>query len=78
MPSFRQLWFRLFLQDEASFMQILGIGFLIQGRVVKALQYQQKALQSVNRRLSDPRKQISNGIMGAVMAYTVADVSLEY
>ena len=40
----------------------------------KTIEYQQRALQSVNERLSDPVASVSEGIIGAIISFLTFNV----
>lgn len=78
-PAFRTIWFGMILRDPASFLQQLSTTVMHQMFVhgtndeKKALMYQQRALQSVNKRLSDPVLGLSDGVVGTVVSFLTSD-----
>ena len=81
-PTFRPLWFGLFLRDAASFQALLCIVMMYKNRVHgtrherKAIGYQSKALRLVHERLSDSFQRVSVGIVITIVLFLLHDVRL--
>jgi hypothetical protein len=80
--AFRPIWLSLFMKDPASFLQLMSTAlehrktqgeFNQEERVIK---YRHMAWNSVNERLSNPALRATDGIMSAILAFLIRDVSL--
>lgn len=81
-PAFRPIWFGMVLLDPASFWQQLSTTskhqsvFHQKGDEIESLKYEQLALRSVNDRLSDRVKGISDGIIRTIICFLTHDVDV--
>ena len=79
--AFRPVWFGLFIKDPASLLQLMSTATLHRNYTHgtqdegRAVTYRQKAWKSVNDRLADPVQCTTDGVMSAILAFLILDVS---
>lgn len=80
-PAFKPVWFEMIMRDPASFLQTLSTATTHRASIrgedgSKALIYQQRAIGSLNKRLSHALLGISDGVVGTVITFLTHNVGL--
>ena len=80
-PAFKPVWFEMIMRDPATFLQALSTAVTHRGSIhgedgSKALIYQQRAIHSVNERLSHELLGISDGVVGTVITFLTHNVGI--